>query len=142
MAFEPTKVGLIKPGKFIIDPDSNEVCQVVSVDHSKPGKHGSAKARMVLIGLFDGRKRELVSGVDKRVNIPQIEKREATVTNVLENTVMLMDKENFEEIEVNFPVDETLRDKIKTLFSKQKGITVEYWKVMDRFRIDKVIEES
>ena len=142
MAFEPTKVGVIKPGKFIIDPDSNQVCQVISVDHSKPGKHGAAKARMVIMGLFDGKKRELVSGVDKRVNVPQITKRNATVTNLLDNTIMLMDSEDFNEIEVNFPSDDELKNKIKTLFDEGKGISVEYWIVMDQFRIEKVSEES
>lgn len=142
MAFEPTKVGVIKPGKFIIDPDSNQVCQVISVDHSKPGKHGAAKARMVIMGLFDGKKRELVSGVDKRVNVPQITKRSATVTNLLDNTIMLMDSEDFNEIEVNFPTDEELKTKIKTWFEEGKGINVEYWIVMNQFRIEKVSEES
>jgi translation initiation factor 5A len=142
MAFEPTKVGTIKPGKFIIDPDSSQVCQVVSVDHSKPGKHGAAKARMVLMGLFDGKKRELVSGVDKRVNVPNITKKNATVTNVLDSTVMLMDSEDFSEIEANFPADEELKNKITTLFNEGKGINVEYWIVMDKFRIEKVSEES
>ena len=142
MAFEPTKVGTVKPGKFIIDPDSNEVCQVVSVDKSKPGKHGAAKARMVLMGLFDGKKRELVSGVDKRVNVPLIEKRNATVTNVLESTVMLMDSEDFSEIEVMHPADEDLKNKLVDLFNAGKGVSIEYWKVMDKFRIEKVQEES
>ena len=142
MAFEPTKVGTIKPGKFIIDPDSNQICQVVSVDPSKPGKHGAAKARMVLMGLFDGKKRELVSGVDKRINVPQITKRNATVTNVLESTVMLMDSEDFSEIEVTLPTDEELKNKIVTLFNEGKGISIEYWIVMDQFRIEKVSEES
>ncbi|MHA2105262.1 MAG: translation initiation factor IF-5A [Candidatus Hodarchaeales archaeon] len=142
MAFEPTKVGTIKPGKFIIDPDSNQVCQVVSVDHSKPGKHGAAKARMVLMGLFDGKKRELVSGVDKRVMVPNITKNNATVTNVLDSTVMLMDSEDFSEVEVNFPDDEELKNKIVSLFNDGKGINVEYWLVMDKYRIEKVSEES
>jgi translation initiation factor 5A len=142
MAFEPTKVGIIKPGKFIIDPDSKQVCQVVSVDKSKPGKHGAAKARMVIMGLFDGKKRELVSGVDKRVNVPNITKKNATVTNVLDSTVMLMDSEDFSEIEANFPADKELKNKITTLFNEGKGINVEYWIVMDKFRIEKVSEES
>ncbi|MFW9930866.1 MAG: translation initiation factor IF-5A [Candidatus Thorarchaeota archaeon] len=142
MSFEPVKIGTIKSGKYIIDPDSNEVCQVISVDHSKPGKHGAAKARMVMIGLFDGKKRELVSGVDKRINVPLIQKKSATVTNVLENTVMLMDSEDFTEFEVNHPVDQELKTKLIDLFNSGKGITVEVWKVMDRFKIDRVTEES
>ena len=139
--YEPSEVGSVKVGKYIIDPESKEVCRVVSVDHSKPGKHGSAKARMVMIGLFDGKKREFVSGVDKRVNIPIITKHEATLTNVLPDSLMLMDKEDFQEIETPFPTDEELKDKIMSLFEKGKNIAVEYWRVMNRLRIDRVMEE-
>ncbi|OLS22926.1 MAG: Translation initiation factor 5A [Candidatus Heimdallarchaeota archaeon LC_3] len=142
MAFEPTKVGLIRPGKYIIEPDSKKICQVVSVDKSKPGKHGAAKARMVLIGLFDGKKSELVSGVDKRVNVPIIEKKSATVTNVLETTVMLMDSEDFSEFEVMLPTDEDLRNKLLDLFKAGKGVSVEVWNVMNQKKIDKVNEEE
>lgn len=142
MAYEPTKVGTIKPGKYIIDPDSNEVCQVVSVDHSKPGKHGAAKARIVMVGLFDGKKRELVSGVDKRINIPEILKIDATVTNVLENTVMLMSSEDFSEFEVSHPDDPQLREKLLNLFNSKKAISVEVWKVMNRYKINQVREEE
>ena len=142
MAFEPTKIGTIKPGKYIIDPDSNQVCQVVSVDKSKPGKHGAAKARMVLMGLFDGKKRELVSGVDKRVNVPVIEKKSATVTNVLEQTVMLMDSEDYTEFEVMFPADEELKNKLLALFNAGKGVSVEVWNVMNQRKIDKVNEDE
>jgi translation initiation factor 5A len=41
----------------------NEPCRIVSYDHSKPGKHGSAKARVSAIGVFDGSKHGLVSPV-------------------------------------------------------------------------------
>ena len=142
MGFEPAKIGTVKPGRYVIDPSSNEVCQVVSVDHSKPGKHGSAKARIVMVGLFDGKKRELVSGVDKRINVPIIEKKTATVTNVLQDTVMLMDNEDYSEFEVLLPKDEELKQKLLDLFNAGKGITVEVWKVMDKYKIDKVLEES
>ena len=142
MAYEPTKVGTIKPGKYIIDPDSNEVCQVVSVDHSKPGKHGAAKARIVMVGLFDGKKRELVSGVDKRINIPEIIKIDASVTNVLESTVMLMNSEDYSEFEVTHPDDPQLKEKLLNLFNDKKAVSVEVWKVMDRYKINQVREEE
>ena len=49
MSFEPVKVGSIKTGHYIIDPNTEEVCLVQNIDHSKPGKHGAAKARMVYL---------------------------------------------------------------------------------------------
>ena len=138
MSFEPVKVGSIKTGHYIIDPNSDEVCLVQSIDHSKPGKHGAAKARMMMTGLFDGKKREFVSSVDKRVNRPVIDKKYASVTNVLESSIQLMDSETFEYFEALFPDDETLTNKIKENFEAGKTFEVEYWKVMDRIKIHAV----
>jgi translation initiation factor 5A len=138
MSFEPVKVGTIKNGRYIIDPNTEEVCLVLSIDHSKPGKHGAAKARMVLQGLFDGKKREFVSSVDKRVNVPVIDKKYASVTNVLENSIQLMDSETFEYFEAGFPDDPELTNKIKNNFSEGNTFEVEYWKVMDKTKIHAV----
>ena len=45
-------LGSLKVGSYIII--DNEPCRIVSYDHSKPGKHGSAKARVSAMGVFDG----------------------------------------------------------------------------------------
>ena len=138
MSFEPVKVGSIKTGHYIIDPNSDEICLVQSIDHSKPGKHGAAKARMVMTGLFDGKKREFVSSVDKRVNRPVIDKKYASVTNVLESSIQLMDSETYEYFEALYPTDEELTNKIKTNFEAGTTFEVEYWKVMDKIKIHAV----
>lgn len=138
MSFEPVKVGSIKTGHYIIDPNSEEVCLVQNIDHSKPGKHGAAKARMVMTGLFDGKKREFVSSVDKRVNRPVIDKKFAQVTNVLESSIQLMDNESYEYFEALFPTDEELTAKIKDNFEAGRTFDVEYWKVMDKIKIHAV----
>ena len=55
-------LGSLKVGSYIII--DNEPCRIVSYDHSKPGKHGSAKARVSAISVFDGSKHSLVSPVE------------------------------------------------------------------------------
>lgn len=142
MSYEPVKVGTVKEGRYIIDPTSEEVCQVMNIDKSKPGKHGAAKARMVLVGLFDGKKREFVSSVDKRVNVPLIDKKTAQLTNVLENSVQLMDNESFEYFEAALPTDEELTARIREMFEAGKMVEVEYWIVMNRIKINGVREAS
>lgn len=138
ISYEPVKVGSIKVGRYIIEPDSGEVCVVNNIDKSKPGKHGSSKARMTCIGLFDGKKREFVSSVDKRVNIPIIDKKFGQVTNIEGDSIQLMDNQSFEYFEINFPSDETLAKKIKTLFEEGSMFDIEYWIVMDRKKINGV----
>jgi translation initiation factor 5A len=142
MAYEPKKIGTIKVGRYIIDPDSNEPCKVISIDKSKPGKHGAAKARMMIVGLFDNQKRQLISPVDKRVNVPIIEKKTGQVTNVESNTgfVHVMDNESYETFIVDSPTEEELKLKLKELFNAGKGIEIDYWDVMDRKKITLVRE--
>ncbi|RLE80455.1 MAG: translation initiation factor IF-5A, partial [Thermoprotei archaeon] len=57
MSTRPVEAGGIKTGSFIVI--DGEPCRVVEVEKSKPGKHGSAKARIVAIGLFDNVKRSI-----------------------------------------------------------------------------------
>jgi translation initiation factor 5A len=142
MSYEPKKVGTIKVGRYIIDPDSNEPCKVISIDKSKPGKHGAAKARMMMVGLFDNQKRQFISPVDKRVNVPIIEKRVGQVTNVEDGTgfVHIMDSETYESFVADPPSEEELSKRLKSFFSKGKGIEIEYWIVMDRKKITQIRE--
>ena len=142
MSYEPKKVGTIKVGRYIMDPDSNEPCKVISIDKSKPGKHGAAKARMMMVGLFDNQKRQFISPVDKRINVPIIEKRVGQVTNVEDGTgfVHIMDNETYESFVTDPPSEDDLSKKLKSFFSQGKGIEIEYWIVMDRRKITQVRE--
>ena len=54
---KPTELGSLKVGSYILlpvsDQPSGEPCRLTEYDTSKPGKHGSAKARIVAVGIFD-----------------------------------------------------------------------------------------
>lgn len=119
-------LGSLKVGSYIII--DNEPCRIVSYDHSKPGKHGSAKARVAAIGVFDGSKHSLVSPVSANVEVPLINKRSGQVISISGNTLQLMDLETFEVFETS-SVEEEVRDKIR------QGGEVEYWQVLDRVKI-------
>ncbi|MHA1228959.1 MAG: translation initiation factor IF-5A [Candidatus Hodarchaeales archaeon] len=141
MSYEPKKVGTIKEGRYIIDPDSNEPCKVISIDKSKPGKHGAAKARIMMVGLFDNQKRQLISPVDKRINVPIIEKRTGQVTSVDPNGfVQVMDTESYDMFEADLPPEDDLKERLISLFKDGKTIEIEYWVVMGRIKIIQVRE--
>ena len=70
---KPASLSDVKIGSYIII--DGEPCRIIEYDKSKPGKHGSAKARVVATGVFDGSKRSLVSPVSAGIEIPMIEKR-------------------------------------------------------------------
>ena len=142
MAYEPRKVGTLKIGRFMIDPDSEEACKILSIDHSKPGKHGAAKARLEIVGLFSGKRSSFLSTVDKRVNVPIIDKKQMQITDVTDDSVQLMDSGTYEMFEEALPADEDVREQLLKLFKEGKAVQAEVWDVMNRKKIVSVREMS
>ena len=123
MSIKKAEAKGLKPGSyFIID---GEPCRVISMDKSKPGKHGSAKANIVAIGFFDNRKRNVIMPADRMVDVPLIDKTSATVIADMGESYSLMDSETYETYEVPKPADEEIASKI------QLNVAVEVWNVMD-----------
>jgi translation initiation factor 5A len=122
-------LGSLKVGSYIII--DNEPCRIVSYDHSKPGKHGSAKARVAAMGVFDGSKHSLVSPVSANVEVPLINKRNGQVISISGDTLQIMDLETFEVFDTS-AVEEEIRSKLR------QGGEVEYWQVLDRVKIVRV----
>lgn len=121
------EVGSLKPGQYVII--DNEPCRIVEYEKSKPGKHGSAKARIVAIGIFDNTKRSMVSPVDAKVDVPIIEKRSGQVVALMGSTIQLMDLETYEVFETIFPVEDEVKSKLA------QGVEIEYWRVLGRTKI-------
>jgi translation initiation factor 5A len=122
-------LGSLKVGSYIII--DNEPCRIVSYDHSKPGKHGSAKARVAAMGVFDGSKHSLVSPVSANVEVPLINKRNGQVISISGDTLQIMDLETFEVFDTS-SIEEEIRNKVR------QGGEVEYWQVLDRVKIVRV----
>ena len=122
-------LGSLKVGSYIII--DNEPCRIVSYDHSKPGKHGSAKARVAAMGVFDGSKHSLVSPVSANVEVPLINKKSGQIISISGDTLQIMDLETFEVFETS-SIEEEIRNKIR------QGGEVEYWQVLDRIKIVRV----
>jgi translation initiation factor 5A len=124
---KPVDVGSLRVGGYMII--DNEPCRIVDITKSKPGKHGSAKARIVAIGVFDGQKRQFVKPVDSNAEIPIIDKRPGQVFTVNPNSVQIMDLETYDYVDAPFPEEEDLKAKLTV------GAEIEYWKIMGRVKI-------
>jgi len=124
---KPVELGSIKVGSYVMV--EGEPCRIVDYAKSKPGKHGSAKARVVAIGVFDGVKRTFVKPVDSQVEVPIIEKRSGQVLAMMPSTVQLMDLETYEVFESPHPEDEDLKNRLAS------GVEVEYWRILSRTKI-------
>lgn len=122
-------LGSLKVGSYIVI--DGEPCRIVSYDHSKPGKHGSAKARVAAISVFDGSKHTLVSPVSAGVEVPLIDKRNGQIISISGKILQIMDLETFEVFETS-AVEQDIIDKVR------QGGEVEYWNVLDRIKVTRV----
>lgn len=130
MSVDYATLGELKKGSYIVI--DGEPCRIVEITRAKTGKHGSAKAHVVAIGVFSGQKKTLVAPVDTRVEVPVIEKRLGQVIADLGDSIQVMDLETYDTLEMEKPDDENLRNRL------QPGVQVEYWLIMGRPKIMRI----
>lgn len=138
MSTRPTDANSIKRGSYIVVDE--EPCVVLDLSHSKTGKHGHAKIRMEVIGLFDKKKRSPVMPSTTKIQVPIIDKRNAQVITFEGEEMSVMDKESFETLSIPKPTEEDMLKKIQDLINKGKTAEIEYWIVMGRFLVNRVKE--
>ncbi len=126
----PVDIGSLKVGQHLVI--DGKPYRIVSYEKSKPGKHGSAKARIVAINIFDGSKKSIVSPVDARTEIPIIDKRSAQVVSISGDSLQLMDLETYEIFYSSMPDDLDVKKKV------EQGVEVEYWSVLGQMKIIRV----
>jgi translation initiation factor 5A len=103
MAWTQAEVRELKEGRYMLIEE--EPCRIISIQTSKPGKHGEAKARIDAVGIFDGSKRSVVYPVKHKVQIPMIGKRNAQVLSMTDAEVQLMDLESYETFSLPLEAD-------------------------------------
>jgi len=128
MAMEMTEVGRLKEGRFIVV--DGEPCRIVGFTTSAPGKHGHAKAKVDVVGLFDNQKRTIVKPTSAKIEVPIIERGNAQVLAITANNAQLMDLTTYETFELPIPMN--LRGEIK------EGVEVEYMQALSRRKIERV----
>ena len=132
---KPTELGSLKVGSYILLPVSDqptgEPCRITEYETSKPGKHGSAKARIVAVGIYDGQKRPHVGPVSMQIHVPLIDKRTGQIISIVGSKIQVMDSETFETIDVDI-INEELEGTL------EQGKDIEYWNVMGRTKIMRI----
>jgi translation initiation factor 5A len=124
---KPVDVGSLRVGGYMIV--DGEPCRIVDITKSKPGKHGSAKARIVAIGIFDGVKKSIVKPVDANAEVPIIDKRMGQIYAVTPSSIQIMDLETYEYFDAPYPEEEELKAKLIA------GAEVEYWKILGKVKL-------
>jgi translation initiation factor 5A len=128
MTWSQAEVRELKEGRYIII--DNEPCKILSIQTSKPGKHGEAKARIDAVGIFDGGKRSVVFPVKHKVQVPVIDKRSAQVLAITGNEVQLMDMQTYEQF--SLPIDDEMKSQIET------GKEIQYVEAMGKRKIMRI----
>jgi len=119
--------GSLKPGHLVLI--DGEVCQVRSVEKSKPGKHGAAKVRVTAFNIFSGQKRGLLKGTDSEVEVPIVPKADGQVVSVVGEIVQIMDTTTFETLDAPKPNAESEIPDLKS------GDAIEYQKYGNAVKI-------
>jgi translation initiation factor 5A len=122
MSTTKQSIKTLKEGKLLML--EGEPCKVLDVNISASGKHGAAKVRLDVVGIFSGRKQSIVKPADTEMEVPIVEKKTAQVVAITPPTVQLMDMETYETFES--PMPEELKDKL------QQGAEVMYWIIEGR----------
>ncbi|HKZ58898.1 MAG TPA: translation initiation factor IF-5A [Candidatus Thermoplasmatota archaeon] len=109
MSWTVAEIRELREGGYIVVDD--EPCKILSIQMSKPGKHGEAKARMDVMGLFDSRKRSIVHPVTHKVQVPMIDKRKGQIISISGDHAQIMDAENYSMMELL--LDEEWKPKVR-----------------------------
>ena len=119
------EIRTLKVGRYVaIDEDAYKI---LSISKSKPGKHGSAKARLELEDIFTGQKRSHVGTVTDNIQVPVIEKGSAVITFVQGNEVNAMDNKTYETLIL--PIEEGM--------NLQSGGEIQWMEAMGRYKISR-----
>ena len=103
MPREQNEVRDLQEGNYVM---IDEVpCQINAYSTSKPGKHGSAKARVEGQGVFDGQKRNFTQPVDAKVWVPIVNRKQGQVVSVSGADMQVMDLETYDTITMRIPED-------------------------------------
>ncbi|MBU0899161.1 MAG: translation initiation factor IF-5A [Nanoarchaeota archaeon] len=115
---------LRKNGYCIVD---DEPCKVMSIQISKTGRHGHAKARIEVEGLFDGKKRNFFKNGEAEMEVPTIKKGTAQVLSTSGDIAQLMNMEDYSTFEAMIP--EEFKDELES------GVEVIYWQWENKLAI-------
>ena len=103
MARQQTEVRELQEGGYVMIDDA--ACVINAYSTAKPGKHGSAKARIEARGVFDGKKRSLSQPVDAKIWVPIINRKQGQVVSTEGDDMQVMDLESYETFTMRIPDD-------------------------------------
>lgn len=103
MPNEQVEIRDLQEGNYVLV--EGEACQIQNMSTSKPGKHGSAKARIEADEIFNDGKHIITQPVDAKVRQPLVERKQGQVVSVDDDEAQIMDLESFKTFTFIVPED-------------------------------------
>ncbi|PSQ03746.1 translation initiation factor IF-5A [Halobacteriales archaeon QS_6_71_20] len=119
MPREQKQVRELQEGSYVMMDDSP--CEINAYSTAKPGKHGSAKARIEGKGVFDERKRSLSQPVDAKVWVPIIRRKQGQVVSMDGDEVQVMDLDSYDTFTMIAPENESFTPDDNIEFLEYEG---------------------
>ncbi len=119
MPREQKQVRELQEGSYVMMDDAP--CKINHYSTAKPGKHGSAKARVEGKGVFDAKKRSFSQPVDAKVWVPIIERKGGQVVSVTGDDAQVMDLETYETFTMRIPEDEEFENGTEIEYLEYEG---------------------
>ena len=119
--WETKEIRELKVGRYVNIDD--EPCKIISIDTSKPGKHGSAKANIDAVSIFTGAKKSIVGPVSTKVQVPMIDKRKGQILSITGDEALVMDLETFENLSIvmNSDAEQKIEEGAEVLYLVAMG---------------------
>lgn len=113
-------------------------CKIVDYSTSKTGKHGHAKANIVAVDIFTGKKLEDISPTSHNMMSPIVTRKDYQLLNVDdEGYITIMDDKNETREDLRLDVDgNDVHSRVKKDFDEDKDLLVT---VLAAMGIEKVI---
>lgn len=98
-------------------------CKIVEMTTSKTGKHGHAKAHLVAIDIFTGKKMEDLSPSTHNMDVPNVSRNEYMLIDIDDGFLNLMTNDGETKDDVKAP-DSELGEKMQAEFDAGKELMV------------------
>jgi len=124
----PIQAGALKKGDHCVIKE--RPCKIVEYSTSKTGKHGHAKAHIVGIDVFTGKKMEELCPTTHNMLAPVIKRDEYTLVDIGDDGYLtLLTGDSEEKGDVKLPDDE-MGQRLKIAFDQGKEVIVTVMKAM------------
>ncbi len=128
-------VGALKKGSHVVI--KGFPCKIVDYSTSKTGKHGHAKANIVAVDIFTGKKLEDISPTSHNMQSPIVTRKDFQLLDIDEEgfiTVMDDKHDTREDLQID-PENDEVHKKVKEDFDEGKDLIVTVLSAMGKEKV-------